>query len=163
MVKSPINRAQFRAVCVKKSFQSKPKTLAVANGERSDFSLLIGRLKLLCFLRASAVKSPHFYWEQVSYRRSSGGGFDLFMPHLSFTQDLGTLLVGAVVWAFVFDRSGLVLSAFSSVLLSIACWIGCTAYAHLWNRRFHFTFKHHLLCFVAAVATFWSAFAFGIL
>jgi len=51
------------------------------------------------------------------------------------------------------DRSvfwGVVLLALA---LGALCWVGCSFYTKLWNKRFHVRIQHHLLCAVAAVLT----------
>jgi len=46
---------------------------------------------------------------------------------------------------------------FTAVLLAIAlgalCWVACSYYTRLWNKRFHVRFQHHLLCAFAAILT----------
>jgi hypothetical protein len=38
-------------------------------------------------------------------------------------------------------------------VLGALCWIGCSFYTRLWNKRFRGAAKHHLLCAAAAVLT----------
>ena len=46
---------------------------------------------------------------------------------------------------------------FGAFILSLAlgglCWIACSYYTRLWNKRFRVKFQHHLLCVVAALFT----------
>jgi len=46
---------------------------------------------------------------------------------------------------------------FGVILLALAlgalCWVGCSFYTKLWNKRFHVRMQHHLLCAVAAALT----------
>lgn len=87
----------------------------------------------------------------------------IVMPHLSFAQDLLSLVIGCIVWTFVFDRATLFVSGIGGVLLAGLSWVGCTGYVRLWNRKYHLTIRHHLLCGAAAVMSFFFALTFGLL
>ena len=40
-----------------------------------------------------------------------------------------------------------------SLLLGVLCWIACSYYTRLWNKRFRVKLQHHLLCAIAAAFT----------
>jgi len=63
------------------------------------------------------------------------------------------------------DVAGFLASFTVGSVLAALCWYGCTHYARLWNKRFHATVTHHVLCALAAVVTFiatitWSGLGF---
>ena len=45
-------------------------------------------------------------------------------------------------------------------LLSAAMWWICSVFSNLWNKRYHLHFWHHLLCFFAAIITFFTTLVF---
>ncbi|NDA26446.1 MAG: hypothetical protein EBZ05_06370 [Verrucomicrobia bacterium] len=45
-------------------------------------------------------------------------------------------------------------------LLSAAMWWICSVFSNLWNKRYHLHLWHHLLCFFAAIITFFTTLIF---
>jgi len=41
-----------------------------------------------------------------------------------------------------------------AILLSVGCWVICSYFSRLWNKRYKITSTHHVLCFFAALFTF---------
>ena len=44
-------------------------------------------------------------------------------------------------------------SVLVALVLGVLCWVACSYYTRLWNKRFCMRFRHHLLCAVAAIFT----------
>ena len=40
-----------------------------------------------------------------------------------------------------------------ALTLGVICWVACSYYTRLWNKRFRVKLQHHLLCAIAAIAT----------
>jgi hypothetical protein len=40
------------------------------------------------------------------------------------------------------------------IILAVLCWVVCNYYTRLWNKKYHLTFTHHVLCGVAGLFTF---------
>jgi hypothetical protein len=63
------------------------------------------------------------------------------------------------------NLAGFLASFTVGAVLAALCWYGCAHYALLWNKQFHATVTHHVLCAMAAVVTFiatitWSGLGF---
>ena len=41
------------------------------------------------------------------------------------------------------------------------CWVMCNNYTRLWNKNYHLTVTHHVLCGIAALFTFFFVLAFS--
>ena len=51
------------------------------------------------------------------------------------------------------NDSALLSTVFLALMLGALCWVACSYYTRLWNKRFRVKFPHHLLCAMAAVLT----------
>ncbi|SRR6266481_1626337 len=68
-------------------------------------------------------------------------------------SDFLSLILGCIV-LFAATERGLFLAAIIiGLVLAAVCWYLCSIYTHLWNKRYHLTLTHHLLCAVASALT----------
>ncbi len=67
--------------------------------------------------------------------------------------DFFSLLLGCVAMFAAFDRKGLYFALGVGLLLAAVCWVACSYYSKLWNKRYQVRLGHHLLCLVAALLT----------
>jgi len=65
-------------------------------------------------------------------------------------KDFIEILLQCVSFTGIGILSGVVLL---SLALGALCWIACSYYTRLWNKRFHVKLRHHLLCGIAALLT----------
>ena len=55
----------------------------------------------------------------------------------------------------------LFLTTLMGIGLAVLCWVICNYYTRLWNKKYHLTFTHHVLCGIAALFTFFFVLAFS--
>jgi len=55
----------------------------------------------------------------------------------------------------------LFLTTLMGIGLAVLCWFICNYYTRLWNKKYHLTFTHHVLCGIAALFTFFFVLAFS--
>jgi hypothetical protein len=67
--------------------------------------------------------------------------------------DLLSLLSGSTL-IFVAKAAGTFqFTIVLGIILAAICWYVCTVYTQLWNKRFHVTLVHHVICGFASVCT----------
>lgn len=52
-------------------------------------------------------------------------------------------------------------TALIGIVLAGLCWVICNYYTRLWNKKYHLTFTHQVLCSIAALLTFFFVLAFS--
>lgn len=67
--------------------------------------------------------------------------------------DMLSLLVGSVGVFLVTDPAGFRFAILTGVLLAVVFWYACYIYTRLWNKRYHMTPIHHMVCALAALIT----------
>ncbi len=77
--------------------------------------------------------------------------------------DFFSLLAGCVEMLAALDRRGLYFAAGIGLVLAIICWVTCSFYSKLWNKRYQVHFVHHSLCALAALLTLAFAVVFAAL
>lgn len=64
-------------------------------------------------------------------------------------------LIGIVIEGLkLFSTPKLLMVVLSALLLAGLCWFVCSYYTRLWNKTFHVSIRHHLICAVSALFTF---------
>jgi hypothetical protein len=76
-------------------------------------------------------------------------------------SDLVSLLLGCIPIYMVREPGSFRLTVLLGVALAGLCWVVCSVYTRLWNRRFHLTLAHHLFCAFAALCTLFFTVLFG--
>jgi hypothetical protein len=72
---------------------------------------------------------------------------------MNFYTDLLSILVGCLA-LYAKQQSGrFVGTLVLGVIIAALCWMACSQYSRLWNKRFHLTFGHYFWCSLAAVLT----------
>ena len=55
----------------------------------------------------------------------------------------------------------MLITIFIGLGLSALCWVICNYYTRLWNKRYHLTITHHVLCGISGILTFIFVLAFS--
>jgi hypothetical protein len=68
-------------------------------------------------------------------------------------MDLLSLLLGSVALYAAKEPGSFRLVLAAGIVLAALCWYVCTVYTRLWNRQFHITVLHHVVCGFASACT----------
>jgi len=69
-------------------------------------------------------------------------------------RDFFSIIMKSVAFMWESESSGIIAGAIIvAFILGVLCWVACSYYTRLWNKRFRVKFQHHLLCALAATLT----------
>ena len=67
--------------------------------------------------------------------------------------DFLSLLAGCIAIFSVREPGLFRITLLAGVVFAGLCWYVCAVYTRLWNKRFHVTLMHHVLCVFASLCT----------
>lgn len=80
---------------------------------------------------------------------------------MTFFQDFLSLISGAFAIFLAKERAAFAVVFVGAVGLAVLCWLGCSVYSRLWNKRYRVRPVHHVLCGLAALITLLAAMVFA--
>jgi len=72
---------------------------------------------------------------------------------MTIIQELTTFLLGCIAYMWADGRQSFYITIAVALVLAAFCWWACAKFTLLWNNHFKVTWKHHLLCALAAIFT----------